>query len=130
MKTVYIDGSGWNGRRSACCAYHIDTGLKQLEIYEEKHTNNEMEYQALINVLKDIVDGYNYLGEEVNIITDSQLLERQLSGKYEVKADNLKLLYNFAKSLMKLQHLQVHVQWVPRDKNKAGIFLEQTLKKI
>ena len=127
MKTVYIDGSGWNGKRSACCVYYGDTGLRQLKIFEEEYTNNEMEYQALLDALSD---QSNTSGDELEIITDSQLLERQLSGVYEVKADNLKTFHKLAKTMMGLRYFPVKVKWVPRDQNKAGIFLEQVLKKI
>jgi ribonuclease HI len=130
MRTIYIDGSGWSGKRSACCIYYEDTGLKQLKIYEEEYTNNEMEYQALIDTLSDITNGHTNNGEEVTIVTDSQLLERQLSGQYEVKADNLKPLYKLAKTMMGMRYFPVHIKWVPREENKAGVYLEQVLKKI
>lgn len=127
MINIYIDGSGWNGHRSACCIYYEDGSVKQLKIFNENRTNNEMEYQALLDAL---ADSPRSSGDELTIITDSQLLERQLSGEYEVKAANLKIFYDLAKSMMGLRYFPVHIKWVPREENKAGIFLEQVLKKI
>jgi len=51
-------------------------------------TNNEAEYLGLIGALTWI--GENKIESEIEINSDSQLLVRQMQGKYKVKAENLK----------------------------------------
>jgi ribonuclease HI len=66
-------------------------------------TNNQAEYQAVIAALKEAIR----LGaREVDISLDSELVVRQLSGRYRVKNAILKSLYEEAKRLM--ERLEVH----------------------
>ncbi len=60
-------------------------------------TNNEAEYLGLIGALTWI--GENKIETEVEINSDSQLLVRQMQGKYKVKAENLKKLWLVAQNL-------------------------------
>ncbi len=60
-------------------------------------TNNQAEYKALIAALEKVVK----LGvDEVDIKLDSELLVRQVSGKYKVKAQGLKPLHQEVKRLL------------------------------
>ena len=63
-----------------------------------KQTNNFAEYSSLIKALKlakELTSG------EIEIIMDSELVVRQLNGKYKVKSPNLKALNEEATSLLK-----------------------------
>jgi len=60
-------------------------------------TNNQAEYQALIAALKQALS----LGaKEVDIKLDSELLVKQLSGRYRVKAKSLKPLHQEVRLLL------------------------------
>jgi ribonuclease HI len=79
-------------------------------------TNNVAEYMALLAALE-------YCAKKklspVEILADSQLLIRQLSGEYKVKHENIKPLYQKAKEY--LARLQViGYKHVPREFNEAA----------
>jgi len=76
-------------------------------------TNNQAEYRALIAALREAVG----LGAgEASIYLDSELVVRQISGRYRVKNAALKPLHNEAKEL--LGRLKVFtITHVPRRQN-------------
>ena len=57
-------------------------------------TNNQAEYHALLSALDEAV---NLGADEVDIKLDSELVVRQLLGRYKVKAKALKPLYGRVK---------------------------------
>jgi ribonuclease HI len=61
-------------------------------------TNNVAEYSALIRALEEAIA----LGcPRIAVITDSELMARQINGQYRVKTEHLLPLYNRAISLMR-----------------------------
>lgn len=62
-------------------------------------TNNEAEYLALLLGLLLLKDHYKP-GDVVRVVSDSQLMVRQLRGEYRVKKPNLKILHGVAASLV------------------------------
>jgi len=63
-------------------------------------TNNVAEYTAILEGLTEVA---TMAPDTVTIISDSQLVVRQLEGRYQVKNDNLKQLYdNVMKILTRL----------------------------
>jgi len=79
-------------------------------------TNNQAEYQAVIAALKEAIR----LGvRKVDIRLDSELVVRQLSGRYRVKNAVLKSLYREVKQLQeRLEALTV--THIPRNQNKEA----------
>jgi ribonuclease HI len=76
-------------------------------------TNNVAEYQAL---LRGLERARSLGAEEVQIVNDSQLVARQLSGAYKVKHPAMKPLYEQAvKALRSFERWQI--QSVPREEN-------------
>ena len=60
-------------------------------------TNNVAEYTALIRSLEEaLAVGCN----SISVITDSELMARQINGQYAVKAEHLKPLYRRAIALL------------------------------
>ena len=59
-------------------------------------TNNEAEYQALIDGLKAVAD---WNPDRVEIFLDSKLVVEQMKGRYRVKKPELKRLHDEAKKL-------------------------------
>jgi ribonuclease HI len=79
-------------------------------------TNNYAEYMGLLLGLKHA----RSLGvKELEVLADSELLIRQLQGRYQVKSPTLRPLYEEASGL--LEHFsRVKLTHVPREKNKAA----------
>lgn len=79
-------------------------------------TNNVAEYTALLLGLKRA----KALGaREVEVFADSELMIRQLEGRYQVKAPGLKPLFDEAKALLR-GFTRVTLQHVPREQNREA----------
>lgn len=109
---IFVDGSGWNGRESKY-AVLFDDGNKWIEVFPKEFTNNEMEYEALLSLLRG-----TSIMEGDEIFSDSQLVVNQVNGKWRVKEPKLKPLCKEAKELMIIRG--VTLSWIPREENKAG----------
>jgi ribonuclease HI len=80
------------------------------------NTNNFAEYMGLILGLKRA----KAMGiKELEVLSDSELLVRQLNGEYQVKAENLRPLHHEAKGLL-ASFPAVEVRHVPREDNAAA----------
>ncbi len=76
-------------------------------------TNNVAEYRALIAGLHEArAIGIKHL----LVRTDSELVSRQLNGRYRVKSANLRPLYEWARRLMR-QFETIQIQHIPREEN-------------
>ena len=76
-------------------------------------TNNEAEYRALIAALEE-AKGLG--GREVEVRADSELVVMQVTGRYRVKAPNLKPLYAKVRELL-ASFERYDVRHVPREEN-------------
>tara|TARA_Y100001937_G_scaffold23899_1_gene34043 strand:+ start:44857 stop:45216 length:360 start_codon:yes stop_codon:yes gene_type:complete len=95
-----------------------------------KATNNIAEYRSLLEGLKAIQSslGAEYANHRINIRMDSQLVIRQIEGKYKVKNANLKPVYEEVMSVLK-QAGSFSVQHIPRELNKrADALANEALK--
>ncbi len=79
-------------------------------------TNNQAEYQALINALSQAIC---IEATEVEIRSDSEVLTNQINGSYQIKNLNLIPLYEEAKMLSRLFQ-KFSIQSVPRKQNKEA----------
>jgi len=87
--------------------------LERLGKYLGRQTNNVAEYQALLLGVRRAQE----LGaEELEVVADSELMIRQLSGAYQVKAPALRELHSEALSLLKAFR-KVKLVHVPRAQN-------------
>jgi ribonuclease HI len=115
---IYSDGaSRGNPGPSGIGAVILDGKGKvvhEIAKYIGEVTNNVAEYEALLEALDHCVKkGLS----PVEILADSQLLIRQLSGVYKVKHENIIPLFKRAKEY--LVHLEVTgFTHVPREQNK------------
>jgi len=81
-------------------------------------TNNEAEYLALIEALTYVRDSLASLKiSEICFFSDSQLLVRQINGKYKIKAANIKPLYQLALSVIADIHIPCTFHEILREKN-------------
>jgi probable phosphoglycerate mutase len=99
--TVHIDGGsrGNPGPAAAGVAVHDGAGrpLHEAGYYLGPMTNNAAEYHGLLRALEVV----RQLGaEHVKIISDSELMVRQINGQYKVKSPDLRPLYERARQLL------------------------------
>ena len=86
------------------------------EPFSKESSNNVAEYMALVKLLEWLVANH-YNKFCILIQGDSQLIINQLSGKYKVKSEKLKIYYDKTKTLIqRFKNLQI--EWVIREKNK------------
>ncbi len=112
---IWIDGSGWNGKESKYIVA-LENGDIDRHRFDSPFTNNEMEYEALIQALH-----LSHVGDE--ILSDSQLVVNQVNGLWKVHEERLFPLCQEAQGLMKKK--QCTLTWIPRAQNKAGHLLEK-----
>jgi ribonuclease HI len=99
---LFIDGASRNNPGPSGAGIYIlknGTAVIEKNFFLGTRTNNQAEYLALvlgICVLK------NYLSAEdlVFIVSDSQLLVRQINGDYKVKEHNLQILHRAVHKLL------------------------------
>jgi ribonuclease HI len=98
-------------------------------------TNNEAEYQALLRALALIAEkrAEKTTGRvptsvnEMLIRSDSKLVVNQVNGKWQVEDPKLIDLRSKAADLIRRLG-SVRIEWVPREENYAGLWLEGKLK--
>lgn len=91
-----------NGKKVSEISRHIGIG-----------TNNIAEWKALIEGLK-LAQAHSC--KELEVRGDSQLIIRQISGKYKVKSENLIPLFNEARKLCS-SFRKIEFKWIKRDEN-------------
>jgi ribonuclease HI len=128
---AYVDGAsrGNPGPASYAVILRSPDGKTKFEIgkYLGRATNNVAEYYALITAL-------DYASAEgisrLCVRSDSELLVRQMQGRYKVKSADLRPLYERAQKLARgLAYF--HIEHVPREQNReadelANIALDNT----
>jgi ribonuclease HI len=105
MLSIYTDGGSRGNPGKSACSF---IAVKDKEIIHEEakflgiKTNNEAEYNAIIIALKWL-DKDNRLDEkeklEIEIISDSELIIKQINGRYKIKKKHLIELNNQIKEL-------------------------------
>lgn len=121
MHTLFFDGcsKGNPGRAGAGAVIYNDTGV---EVFAESAfvghaaTNNEAEYTGLIMGLNEAVKrGIT----ELHVCGDSQLVIRQMQGKYKVNSPKLIPLHECATQLVSNMS-KIEFKHVYRDSNKRA----------
>jgi ribonuclease HI len=114
--TLFFDGAcRGNPGPMAIGAVLLENGIKVKEVSENigRGTNNIAEWNALIEGLKLAI---SHGCRELEVKGDSQLVIRQISGKYQVKSENLIPLYNQARKLC-VKFDKINFKWVEREHN-------------
>ena len=101
MHNLYVDG-GARSNTYAACAWIItnedNSVLHSNSCYIGAKSNNESEYMALtFGLISAIAGGITSL----TVYQDSELVSRQMTGQYQVKAPHLKPLHDTAMHLSK-----------------------------
>ena len=115
---IFIDGASRNNPGPSGAGVYIirdELVAHTYGVFLGKKTNNEAEYLALLLGVFELKNMINK-GDLVVIVSDSQLLVRQISGQYKVKEPRLQQLYILAKQL--LSGINYDIAHVLREDNK------------
>lgn len=107
--TAHIDGGarGNPGPAGYGVVIHDAAGKKVAELseYLGHRTNNYAEYQGLLAVLKYAL-AHNL--KSLNVVSDSELMVRQMKGIYKVKHPDLRRFYDEAQQMVrKLERFEI-----------------------
>ncbi len=128
---AYVDGASRGNPGPASIGVSLQNdGGEEVDFVSERignTTNNEAEYRALIAALQL---AKKKKAKTVEIRADSELVVRQMSGKYKVKHPKLRALWVEAQELSKsFESFAIH--HVPREENaRADELANQALDKI
>jgi probable phosphoglycerate mutase len=115
---AYCDGGSRGNPGPAGFGVYIQDSVgkvvAELSQYLGKHTNNFAEYSGLLAALEfSIANNYRSL----RVISDSELMVKQMKGQYRVNSPELRPLYDEARRrVSQLDHFQI--QHVLREKNR------------
>ena len=116
---VFCDGASRSNPGDASIGVSILLDDKEVHTISEKigiATNNEAEYQALI-------DGLNYCVnnsiKEIDVFLDSNLVVEQVNENFKVKAANLKVLNSKVKDLIQEFNF-IEINHIYREENKRA----------
>lgn len=117
---LHIDGGSRGNPGPAAYGVTVEDAngapLAALSKFIGRTTNNVAEYHGLLAALEYAVENHH---RRVSILTDSELLARQMEGVYKVKSPDLKPLFVRARDLVaRLEH--VSIRHVPREQNAAA----------
>jgi len=114
---LYIDGGSRGNPGPAAIGYILETnvGVRLAEVGEQigEATNNVAEYSALIAGLRVALD---FDVTELEVVSDSELVVKQMLGEYKVKSENLRAFYRRA-ILLESKFKKVTYRSVTRDLN-------------
>ena len=117
---AHIDGGSRGNPGPAAYAVVVNTAdgirLASLSKYLGHATNNVAEYSGLLAAL-DYALKNNY--RRLKVVTDSELLARQIAGRYKVKNPNLKVLFDRARALI-AQFDAFCIEHVRREHNREA----------
>ncbi|NOZ75025.1 MAG: ribonuclease HI family protein [FCB group bacterium] len=126
---LFVDGAANLHLKAAGIGGHINKGSEEIYSFAEfvgHKTNNEAEYLALIRGIKMAQD-LNITS--LKIFADSELIVRQINGKYKVKHPNMIPLYHQVKKIVN-HFSEWSIQHIPREKNsRADELSKEGLKK-
>jgi ribonuclease HI len=113
---LYTDGGARGNPGPAAYGYVLERDGEVLAAHGESigvATNNVAEYSGLIAGLRKAVE----LGlPAVEVVSDSQLMVKQMSGEYKVKNETLRTLFQEASGVAR-QIPVVSYRWVRREEN-------------
>lgn len=118
--TIYCDGICEPNPGKAAWGFSVYDAADELLVAQhgfmgDKHTNNESEYRAMIEAL---VYAHEDDSNQYEILTDSQLVVKQLNGEWQVKSEKLRSWYDNAKDLL-IDCPHITIGWVKGTDNRA-----------
>lgn len=128
---IYTDGGARGNPGPAAIGVVVygkgEKPLKQVSQYIGETTNNQAEYKALI---RGLTEAQTLGATELECFLDSELVVKQLTGKYKIKETGLSALAIDALRLTN-KFLKVEFKHVPREKNSlADSLVNEALDKV
>jgi probable phosphoglycerate mutase len=119
-RVAYIDGGSRGNPGPAGYGVVIqDSAGNTLESFSQfigTATNNVAEYQALLSALEYVL---SHDGDSLQVYCDSELVVRQIQGRYRVQSPDLKPLHARARQLAgRLKRFVI--QHIPREQNRLA----------
>ncbi|MCD6336575.1 MAG: ribonuclease HI family protein [Candidatus Latescibacteria bacterium] len=117
--TIYVDGASKGNPGPAAIGvaiYDADRVVFEEGRYVGKMTNNMAEYRALVFGLEKAIE---LEARHVVVLSDSELMVRQMIGLYRVKSERLCPLYEQARALCKSLE-SFKIRHIPRTQNKRA----------
>ena len=115
---VHTDGGSRGNPGPAAAGFVIDDAngqrLLARAFFLGKSTNNVAEYSALVKALEAAKE---IGGEQLAVFTDSELMVRQIAGRYKVKSELIRPLFDQVQALRR-DFARCDVIHVRREKNK------------
>ena len=117
---LHVDGASRGNPGESGFGIHVTTPdgreVAALFGYLGKATNNVAEYQALLHGLRFALTRG---ASSVEVFSDSELLVRQIEGRYRVKNAGLQPLHREAQSLL-ARFAKAKLAHVPRERNREA----------
>ena len=117
---LHVDGASRGNPGEAGFGVHVTaedgSEVASLYGYLGKATNNVAEYQALLHGLRYAISRG---AARVEVYSDSELLVRQIEGRYRVKSPGLQPLHREAQGLL-ARFERSRVAHVPRERNREA----------
>lgn len=126
---IFCDGGSRGNPGNAASAFVVERKGKVIysdAIYLGTATNNVAEYNGVIHALKWLNKNVNLIPAKIFFILDSELVVRQILGKYKVKNSELIILHGVVAGLLKKiksAGKDIFFESVEREKNKKPDFL-------
>ena len=122
MKVLaFTDGASRNnpGEAGIGIVLKDESGVTVAEIkkYLGIMTNNAAEYTALIRCLEFVIASTSLRCSSLVVHTDSELMARQVEGRYKVKDAGLKILHAHVKNLLNSAQFEFSIRHIPRSLN-------------
>lgn len=119
--TIHSDG-GARGNPGPAAYGFVITDSERNIVFQEGQcigiaTNNVAEYTGVVKSLEWVVDHITGL-TSIEIILDSELIARQMTGIYKVKNEQLRNYYLRIKRLEQTIGVQIRYTSAPRNQNK------------
>jgi ribonuclease HI len=117
---IHIDGASRGNPGEAGFGVYVSnpdgTPREELYGYLGRASNNVAEYQALLHALRfALAQGVR----RVRVFSDSELVVRQIEGRYRVKHPDMLPLFREATSLLR-RFDEASVKHVPRERNREA----------
>jgi len=124
---IHTDGGARGNPGPAACSFIAELSGKIIgkeSLFLGVATNNCAEYQGVLLALKWLdLNRKNFLIRAVAFYLDSELVTRQLNGKYKIKDKKLIELFLKVAGLSKRIGLAISYKNIPREQNKIADFL-------
>ncbi len=129
---IHTDGGSLKNPGQAAYAFTVRSGGKLLYKQSERigiASNNVAEYTALIRALQYVKNHLSKNIKSITVISDSELMVRQVNGIYKVKHADIRPLHSQVKLLeMEIGHA-ISYKHVLREKNtEADALVKEALQ--